>query len=295
KTAEEAVGVIVELLETHGQGGPCSHEHRRFTYDNSFLVADKATAFVIETAGSHWETEKVAAGCARSLSNGLTIPRFAEIHSDRLRTHVADSKIRQAQTMTAAGSARTPAAMMAALRSHGSSSTPHYSLLNGAMAAPCMHAGGLLANSQTTASWVSDLGSVPRHWVTGTAAPCTSVFKPVTVDAPLQHNPIPSAHFDESSVWWRHERLHRLAMVDIPAAVARFSAQRNSLETRWLENPPDTNEAFAVADRLESDWIKDLENAALPDLRPRWTRSYWAVQNRRAGMTLGQRFPWPQK
>ena len=28
------------LLERHGQGGSCSHEHPRFTYDNSFLVAD---------------------------------------------------------------------------------------------------------------------------------------------------------------------------------------------------------------------------------------------------------------
>ena len=39
-TADAAVGVIVDLLERHGQGGPCSHEKPGFSYHNSFLVAD---------------------------------------------------------------------------------------------------------------------------------------------------------------------------------------------------------------------------------------------------------------
>jgi hypothetical protein len=50
-SAHEAVGVIVALLEEHGQGGPCSHEHPRFTYDSSFIVADAFGATVLETAG----------------------------------------------------------------------------------------------------------------------------------------------------------------------------------------------------------------------------------------------------
>src|SRR5690606_35942757 len=49
-TAHEAVGVIVELLERHGQGGGCSFEHPRFSYDNSFIVADPNGAIVLETA-----------------------------------------------------------------------------------------------------------------------------------------------------------------------------------------------------------------------------------------------------
>ena len=47
-TAEAAVQVLVELLEAHGQGGQASHEHPRFRYDNSFLVADPTAAPVDE-------------------------------------------------------------------------------------------------------------------------------------------------------------------------------------------------------------------------------------------------------
>ena len=64
--AEAAVGVVIELLERHGQGGSCSHERPKFTYHNSFLVADGATAFVLETAGRHWATEQVTRGDAPS-------------------------------------------------------------------------------------------------------------------------------------------------------------------------------------------------------------------------------------
>ena len=75
-TRTEAAEVIVSLLESWGQGGPCSYEDPRFTYDNSFLVADPAGAIVLETAGRSWATEEVT-GRGRSISNGLTIPAFA--------------------------------------------------------------------------------------------------------------------------------------------------------------------------------------------------------------------------
>ncbi|HEY0949009.1 carcinine hydrolase/isopenicillin-N N-acyltransferase family protein, partial [Nocardioides sp.] len=87
-SARDAVQVIVALLEKHGQSGPCSIEHRRFTYHNSFLVADREGAVVLETAGRHWAAEDVT-GAARSISNGLTIPGFAERYADRLRGRVA--------------------------------------------------------------------------------------------------------------------------------------------------------------------------------------------------------------
>ncbi len=69
-TAHDAVAVIVELLEQHGQGGPCSHEKPGFSYHNSFLVADPSGAIVLETAGVNWAVEHVT-GRGRSISNWL--------------------------------------------------------------------------------------------------------------------------------------------------------------------------------------------------------------------------------
>ena len=103
-SADEAVSVIVELLERYGQGGACSHERPGFTYHNSFLVADPSGAIVLETAGREWATEQVD-GPGRSISNGLTIPAFAAAHADRLRGRVAACDLRRARTQAAAASA----------------------------------------------------------------------------------------------------------------------------------------------------------------------------------------------
>jgi secernin len=70
-TAAEALGVIVELLETYGQGGNCA-EHFDFNYHNSFLIADKNEAWVLETAGNYWVAERITSG-TRSISNNLSI------------------------------------------------------------------------------------------------------------------------------------------------------------------------------------------------------------------------------
>ncbi|GIY15140.1 hypothetical protein CDAR_562022 [Caerostris darwini] len=58
-TAREAVDVITSLLEEHGQGGPCSDIKPDFTYHNSFLIADRKEAWVVETAGRLWAAEQV--------------------------------------------------------------------------------------------------------------------------------------------------------------------------------------------------------------------------------------------
>ena len=42
-TAHDAVGVLVDRLEKHAQGGSFSQEHPRFSYDNSFRCAPART------------------------------------------------------------------------------------------------------------------------------------------------------------------------------------------------------------------------------------------------------------
>ena len=170
--AREALEVIVRLLETHGQGGSCGLENPAFTYHNSFIVADPKGAFVLETAGRESAIEEVRG--ARTISNGLTIGDFARANSVRLRTRASGARARRARSAELANKARGPADMMALLRDHGAGRRwTRYRLLNGAMSAPCVHAGGVSVRSQTTASWVAELapGRI-RHWATGTAAPC---------------------------------------------------------------------------------------------------------------------------
>ncbi len=282
-SAPEAVSVMIDLLERHGQGGGCGHEDRTFTYHNSFLVADRSRAVVLETAGAQWATEEVAHG-ARSISNGLTIAGFADDYSDTLRTRVSSCRHRRAITQERAEHVVAPESLMTLLRDHGPGrSGPRYSWLNGGMAAPCMHGGGMVANSQSTASWVADLRDGDRHWVTGTAAPCTGLFKPVTVADPVDMGPFP-ADVDDASRWWRHEHLHRRAVANPDELYPRFTAERDRTELSWLADPPAGAEAFATADDLLDRWTRAVTFDPVPDVRPVWARRYWAKRNQRAGL-----------
>ena len=291
-SAGDAVAVITELLEQHGQGGGCGHEHRGFTYHNSFLIADARVAFVLETAGKLWAVERVDNG-ARSISNGLTIEPFARQHSDRIRTAVSGCRVRQPRTGRLASEATGVGDLMAVLAdhgtradAHGSGSGPRYSLVNGGMTAPCMHAGGLAANAQTTASWVAELRpDGAAHWVTATAAPCTSLFKPVAVTTPVDLGPEPSDQFDPAALWWRHEVLHRLAMRDPAVSYLLFRSERDAVQARWLAAPPDPAAAFAEADDLLARWTELLAARMMgQDVRHSWVRSYWRKRNARAGL-----------
>jgi len=288
RTAEGAVQVMVELLETHGQGGGCGHEDRTFTYHNSFLVADPTGAIVLETAGRHWATERVTEG-GRSISNGLTIEPFAREHSDRVRSRAASCAKRRARSESLASAATGPADMMELLRDHGPTRghTPRYSRVNGAMGAPCVHAGGMVANSQTTASWVSSLTPEARHhWVTGTSSPCASLFKPVRVTEPLDLGPSPADRSGDGSLWWRWERLARSVLRDPGPLLPLFASERDALEADWLASPPEPAQAFAEADRRLARWEAQITAASPRDRRPLWARRYWNRRNERAGLDL---------
>jgi len=286
-TAREAVQVIVELLERHGQGGPCSHEKPGFSYHNSFIVADPTGAIVLETAGTQWATEDVT-GRGRSISNGLSIPGFAELYAAPTRTRAASCAARRGRTQPASEAAVGVADMFAALRDHGTDPSPQWSMINGALAAPCVHAGGVVASTQSTASWVSDLRTDPLHWLTATSAPCTSTFHPVRVGNPLDQlavfGPAPTNRFDPATRWWTHELLHRTVLRDHAASIARFSAARDLLERRWIDAPPDSATAFDESATAERAWLADLVAADLPDHRPRWLRRIWRQLDEQAGV-----------
>jgi dipeptidase len=282
-SAERACGVIGELLEQYGQGGGCGHENRGFTYHNSFLAADRKEAFVLETAGRKWAIEKIQG--ARTISNGLSIEGFAERYSDRLYTRMSACRTRQSRTDGLIQGVSSPGGLFSILRDHGPGQRfPRYSWVNGGMAAPCMHAGGLVAGKQATGSWVSELRPEGiRHWVTATAAPCTSLFKPVYVDDPLDLGRAPGDVADDS-LWWRHERFHRAVMHDPERLSALFTEERDALEKAWLDTPPEPLGAFAEHGQLLERWSRRVARVFARDVRPVWVRAYWGRRNRRAGL-----------
>ena len=80
RNSEEALHFIIELLEKYGQGGNCGYE-KKFVYRNSFLIAARNSAWVLETAGEFWAAEKVKD--VRAISNRLSIGRdFDLAHPD---------------------------------------------------------------------------------------------------------------------------------------------------------------------------------------------------------------------
>jgi len=287
ETAAMAVGVITSLLERHGQGGRCGLEDAGFSYDNSFLVADASGAFVLETAGRRWQVERVEAG-VRSISNALSITDFARAHDSWLETFVGQAKRRRTRTAALLRDAQGPADCAAALRDHGDGrEAPRYGWATGALGAPCVHGGGVLAASQTVSSWISELRTDgARHWATGTSAPCTSLFKPVSVHQPVALPGHAWDFADGRSLWWRHERLHRRVMRDPKRLLPLYANERGALEARWFAEPPTSMVAFAEADAALERWLDRAQAVKVRDTRPLVARRYWQERTRDAHLTL---------
>ncbi|MCC6766535.1 MAG: hypothetical protein IT293_17880 [Deltaproteobacteria bacterium] len=277
-SAAEAVDVVTALHARHGQGGRCGYEQAGLRYFSSFMIADPAGAFVLETAGRDTAVERVEG--ARSISNGLTIPGFAERHGEVVKTALTGCRFRRPRTEAGAARATSPADLARTLRDHGASRWPAYEWHRGAMRAPCMHAGGLVIGSQTTASLAVDLANgAVRCWATATSAPCLAVFKPFTVTTPLAIGPIPGLEPDDS-LWWTHERLHRLVMRD-PERLATFLDERDRLETRAFAADAEPQAVWDEANAATRRWLAAVgSRPATADMRPWAVRRYWTRRRR---------------
>jgi hypothetical protein len=299
-TAERAAAVIIDLIAQHGQGGGCDHEQAGFAYFSSFLIADRRRAFVLETAGREHAVQEVVG--ARTISNGLSIPGFAESRRDGLKTWAAQARDRRALTQAAAQAVRTVADLLPLLRAHGpagpgaAAAPVTYSWLNGAMGGPCMHAGGLAAAAQTVASWAAWLSPAgDAHWVTGTAAPCTGLFKPVAVTQRLPTALLgaePTDRADPTSLFWRHERLHRAVLAAETELRPLLIPERDAIEAQWLRQPPPPAEAFARGNELLARWsaqvserLRQLDGRQAR--RPWYLERYWRTRNQWAGLEPG--------
>jgi dipeptidase len=170
----------------------------------------------------------------------------------------------------------------------------------------CMHVGwGPVRINQTTGSQVSHLHPHrPTHFFTATAAPCTSLFKPVWLDAAAaaglpDTGPQPTGSYDPEALFWQHEKLHRATLLDYPVRSAVYAAEKEALEVDFVERalacaaePVEvraalSQELFAAARAAEARWLEMVRAVPLSSRPGLLFRSAWAGFNRSAGIKIG--------
>ncbi len=327
RSAEAAMQLIISLLELYGQGGNCGFAHK-FYYHNSFLICDPDDAWILETSGRDWAALKVKD--VGSISNAILITNnwdmasktlvsnaiekgwcskssefsFAHCYSEPIYTRFSDARRRQSCTLDLLREARgriTPAHMMSFLRSHQHDGNKDWSPARGITGSDvCMHAGwGPARGSQTTGSMISVLSRTNPsvHFVTGTAAPCTSLFKPVWLDAGLPDSGShPTGEYDEATLYWRHERLHREILRDYATRIEVLDEQQKQFEQEMIEKVNNvltstaqvrlelSTTAFRKAEEIEAQWLVDVQKQKIRKRNSFLHKSAWNQLDREAKM-----------
>lgn len=279
RTAREAVDVIGTLIEQYGQGGSCEADHYR-TYQNSFIIADASSAWLLETAGHRWVATKAVGHGA--IGNLLTITEPWDAASPGVREHAEASGWWKDQGGFAAAyqdpdvdlSTRTCrlerarailgsyqpgvdiAEMMAVLRDHNGGDLP---VGSEPLPTICMH-GNPAFEGETAAGMVVEIRPdrpkllATTIW-TAFGSPCLSVFRPVypfQVGLP-ERLAIGGARFDPASPWWLFERLQRL-VARAPGSAGFVRQAFDELQNAFFEEAA-VAEAHAEAQLAAGDEI----------------------------------------
>ncbi len=287
ESAESAVRIIVELLETYGQGGNCGFDHT-FFYDNSFLILDRGVLYVLETCARSWVVKSYPAA---SISNRLGIGAdgdrygggrcdFRRVHTDPLYTHFSGSKRRQACTERALADIQGVGDVCAALRTHDDAVENPFS--QGTVSSCCMHYGGMVGDQSTASMVVSLGGGAPIVSLTGASLPCVSLYKPYRFGNPARP-PVFRPDDEAGEAYWRAAERYRRSLLgkQLPPA---FYEERDALETGWLSDVSDDagamDELLLRARREEAAFYARFDPEKLPD-RPvkAGFRRVWAKKN----------------
>jgi secernin len=255
RDVDEAISVITTLLREHGQSGNCGFQ-REITYHNSFILADYSGARILETVEREWVVKPIERYDA--ISNAITIDEVPGGASPTLESRAIEGGFHEPGARFAfksvygdpgkVGSAGYRRGRMLELLGNHSGelqTTDLFDVLRDHQEGePTLgvHGPRLCAHirehplGQTTASWVSSLITDKAvHWVTGTAAACTGLFKPVVIQMGLPaHGTVPGAPADSTSLWWRHEQIRRYLDDSEPAVRNEFLGARNALEALFL-------------------------------------------------------------
>ena len=299
ETPREALQVLVDLLETFGQGGNCAHEGELY-YHNSFLIANSDDAWVLETIDKQWAAKQVKD--VYSISNCITIGNQYDLSSDNLigfaaqkgvaksesdfqlnnfhdflYTNFGKGRLRRETTFNALNIQKgnvSVETMMQTLRHHKHQDfDPRTNITEQDV---CMHAGfGPFRITQSTASLVVYMDkNRPLIFATGTSAPCTSLFKPFWMDTAsfLTDEPVPTHQADSKSLFWSHEKLHRAVLQDYRTRLQAYAPDRDAMEKHFIEGALKLQSAsvkeraeysrqcYAEGLAAETEWLKRVES-----------------------------------
>jgi dipeptidase len=263
RTAQEALDVVVALIEAHGQGGS-GHVHLDWPYNNAFLIADPGAAWILETSARHWVAREVRD--VGNVTNGLALGaawdrgaadvtsfavtqgwwaadrgpvEFAAAYADAggVPPNLCTARRRRAAAILEAGRGRhTAADLCAALRDHHADGVvrSQRAFEDADFFTLCMHADPL---DNTTAAMIAPLardGNAPAWICLG--SPCIGAFLPCWLGADVP--PILArggADDDPSSPWWRMRALLSLVERDfarwVPVVRRRWDAFEADVRT----------------------------------------------------------------
>lgn len=237
KTAEEALRLLIDLLETFGQGGNCGFDHN-FYYDNAFLIIDSNAIYVLETAGKQWAYKRYQ---SVSISNRLSIGADADGYSggnaydfkkrylEPVYSTFSGSAERKQQTGRCLSGIDSIGSCMDALRQHAEGAKP---FVAGSVSSVCMHYGGMVGDHTTASMVVSLEKGRTVVWSTGSSLPCVSLFKPWLFGSEAIMPVIRSGDNAGEQYWLEAEQFRRnLLGKKLPA---EFYAQRDDIQRSWI-------------------------------------------------------------
>lgn len=265
RSAPQAVDVITTLVAQYGQGGS-GYNDKDWPYHNSFLIADRRAAFLLETSDRHWALREIRD--VGSASNHLSIGTDWDALSAGVMAHaseqgwwsardarfdfagalrdismapevISSGRYRRTCEILAATRGRiSPASLRAALRDHYGSPIhrPGCAIDDERAFSVCMHADPV---GTTTASMVARLPpddeiDLLRCW-TSLGSPCVGIFLPcypiARLPARLSRG---GAGPDPESPWWGFKQVLTLVERDFDRYGSRVRTHWDALEERLL-------------------------------------------------------------
>ncbi len=318
RSAREALDTIIKLLEEYGQGGSCGYRYKLY-YMNSFIIADKKEAFVLETVKRWWAWKRVKD--TWSISNVISLRRdydecsagliknavekgycksdndfdFRECYSDKFMTWAAKGREREKRSrelLSRQDKKLNLQDFTGILRDHGENCDNQKWSPDKSGATLCLHSKDPLTNrTQSVCSMVAELNPENNFYLTtGASNPCLSPFFPIfTKDTGVPEGYREGGElYNPESFWWQCEKYHRLALWCFPDALSQISPLYRDFEGKIIDrlkknnftaNQKEIDGYFKEVREMISGWGGRLEGV-IPEKTNWLYRYYWQRYNK---------------